>query len=184
MIPLRSQCLTLLIALITLCVPLIGSAEDAVPDAASEPASQTGNPPEGPMAGFARLIGGEWQISILRHRFEWGIGNHTVIAKSYDEEGNLASEARWFWHPGEKAIKGYSIDASGQSFAEMTTRFEGHAMINALEIVNPDGTTAAYTGRWIFTDPDHYDWTLFSNGADGETTQVMQATATRNGRSE
>ena len=57
-------------------------------------------------------------------------------------------------------------------------------MINVLEMTNADGTTAAYTRRWLFTDADPYDWTLFSHGPDGEETQMMQATASRQARPE
>ena len=179
--PLRLRLTPLaLAALIALAAPIASFAESALTDSTPEPASAS----EEPMASFGRLIGGEWQISILRHRFEWGIGHHTVLAKSYDQEGNLASEARWFWHPGEQAIKGYSIDASGESFAEMTTRFDGDTMINVLETINPDGTASAYTGHWVFTDSDHYDWTLYGHDADGEKTQMMQATASRESQTE
>jgi len=171
---LRARCLPLLI-LVVLVAPVTSLAESVQSAPASEPATQA----ESPMAAFGRLVGGEWQISILSHRFEWGIGHQTVLARSYDGEGNLAAEARWFWHPGEESIKGYSIDATGKSFAEMTTRFEDDTMINVLETVSPDGTTSVYTGRWVFTDRDHYDWTLFRHGADGEKTEVMQATAAR-----
>ncbi len=168
----RCVVLQTVVALAVLSVPFLSSAATAPPVASASPSAS-------PMAGFDRLIGGEWQISILRHRFAWGIGQHTVFSRSYDHEGKFVAEARWFWHPGEKVIKGYSIDATGKSFAEMTTHFEGDTMSNFLEIVNPDGTMSSYTGKWVFTDDNHYDWTLFSHGADGEKTQAMQATASR-----
>lgn len=34
---------------------------------------------------FARLVGGEWHIGPLRHVFEWGIGQRTVLARTYDQ---------------------------------------------------------------------------------------------------
>ncbi len=172
-IPFRKLFLALL-TVTTLALPIVGIAQSA----GSEPSVATTAATENPMTGFERLVGGEWDISILSHRFQWGIGHHTVLAKSYDKAGNLAAEARWFWHPGEQTIKGYSIDASGGSFAEMTTRFEGDTLINTLETITPEGT-AAYTGRWVFTDSDHYDWTLFAIGPDGEEKEMMTATATR-----
>ncbi len=154
----------------------------AIAALAEEPASPaptaTGAETSSPLAGFERLVGGEWHIGPLRHVFEWGVGKNTVLARSYDGDGNLASEARWFFHPGEQVIRGYSIGASGNFFAEMTTRFEGDTLINELKTIGADGATAHYTGRWLFTDDDHYDWTLFAETADGPQ-QTMQATATR-----
>ena len=102
-----------------------------------------------------------------------------MIAKSYDDGGNLAAEARWFWHPGEGAIKGYSVTATGEGFTEMTTRFDGDTMINTLETIAADGTPQTHTGHWEFTDRDRYDWTLYAEGENGQREQVMQATATR-----
>ena len=100
---------------------------DEPPAAAPEAAEAA---PE-PLAPFARLIGGEWHIGPLRHVYEWGIGQKTVVARTYDEQGQLASEARWFYHPGERVIRGYSVDAGGSLF-EMTTRFDGNELHNRL----------------------------------------------------
>jgi len=182
MIPFRTRSTSqlVLLTLLALGAPGMSFSESSPPDSSLDAAGTA----DSPLAPFELLVGGEWQISILRHRFEWGIGRHTVLARSYDGDGKLAAEARWFWHPGEKVIKGYSIDATGNSFAEMTTRFEEGVMINVLQTIDPEGTTATYTGRWLFTDRDHYDWTLFSHGANGEKTQVMQATASREAQSE
>ena len=132
----------------------------------------------GPSRRFARLVGGEWHIGPLSHVFEWGIGRRTVHARSYDEAGELASELRWFYHPGEKAIRGYSVDASGAFFAELTTRFEGDTLSNELVMIDAAGAETTYSAEWVFTDDDHYEWTLWAETAEGPK-QTMAAIAER-----
>lgn len=94
------------------CGALIAAAASAATPTASDEAAAS---PRGLMAPFARLVGGEWHIGPLRHVFEWGVGENTVIARSFDPEGKLASEARWFWHPGDGVVRGYSIDPAARS---------------------------------------------------------------------
>ncbi|MCH9646958.1 MAG: hypothetical protein K0U98_01900 [Deltaproteobacteria bacterium] len=175
----RHRCLLALGALLgTLAFPGASSADEASVRASLEAAS-TVSPQENPLSPFGRLVGGKWKISLLTHEFEWGIGQQSVFARSYDEAGELAAEARWFWHPEEKTIRGYSVGAKGNTLAEMTTHFEGDTLINELELINPDGERTAYTGHWVFTDEDHYDWTLFTHGPESAKTEAMKATATR-----
>lgn len=144
------------------------------------PSAKSDSDLENPMLGFSRLVRGAWEIGPLRHIFEWGIANSTVFSRSYDSEGNFAAEARWFWHPGEQAIRGYSIDATGAFFAEMTTSFDGNVMINELTTVSVDGSKSDYTGKWIFTSEDSYDWTLFSRSGE-ELVEAMSMSAKRVG---
>lgn len=131
-----------------------------------------------PMLDFSRLVGGSWKIGPFRHAFEWGIAKSSVISRSYDAEGNLSAEARWFWHPGEQAIKGYSVDATGAFFAEMTTSFDGSLLINELTTFATDGSTSDYTGKWNFKTEDSYDWTLYSRTDEG-LVEAMSMTAER-----
>ncbi|NNF36357.1 MAG: hypothetical protein HKN68_19800, partial [Saprospiraceae bacterium] len=63
-----------------------------------------------PLSGFESYIGGEWQFGETYQVFEWGIGKKSVKSRSYfilNGEPTLTSEGLWFWHPGEKIIKGY-----------------------------------------------------------------------------
>ena len=154
----------LLAALPTFAAPVA----DEVP---SEPAP-------GPLEAMSRLVGGTWKIGPLSHVFEFGIARHTLHARSYYTEGNFVSEARWFWHPGEKTIKGYAVDAAGSGLTEMTTTFEGDRMTNVLVLTNGDGESQQYVGEWVFVDADRYDWTLYSETA-GKREKQFEATGNR-----
>lgn len=152
--------------------------EPSMESAPTAPSADVDSDRQNPMLGFSRLVGGAWEIGPLRHVFEWGIARSSVISRSYDAEGKLAAEARWFWHPGQKAIKGYSVDATGAFFAEMTTSFEGSLMINELTTFAADGSKSDYTGKWEFTTEDSYDWTLY-NRTDEGLAEAMSLTAKR-----
>ena len=156
-----------------------GARQPETPQPGAEkaaPAEEAAEP--NPLAPFARLVGGEWHIGPLRHVYEWGIGRRTIHARSYYQAGALASEARWFFHPGEKVIRGYSVDAKGTFLAEMTTRFEGDTLVNELRVIGADGAESTHTGKWVFTDDDRYDWTLWAETPEGPK-QTMAASAER-----
>ena len=122
---------------------------------------------------------GAWKIGPLTHVFEWGIGRHTLMARSYDDAGTLASEARWFWHPGEETIKGYSVDVTGQNLAEMTTTVDGDTMTNVLVLSSPETSGDTFVGKWVFVGDDRYDWTLYKRDAEGGEEKQFAATGTR-----
>ena len=153
---------------------LLGLTAFATSTAAEPP--PTAN--DAPMEAMARLVGGSWKIGPLTHVFEWGIGRHTLLARSYDSAGNFASEARWFWHPGEKTIRGYSVDVTGRNLAEMTTSFEGDKRINVLVLSSPEASGQTYVGEWVFVGDDRYDWALYKKTETGREKQ-FEATATR-----
>lgn len=162
----RPMLSTLLILLLALSLPIPRGAAAAGDETASPTPAANGR-----LDDMGRLVGGSWKIGPLTHVFEWGIGHHTLIARSYDAEGNYASEARWFWHPGEGVIKGYSIDAAGSGLAEMTTLIEGDTMSNALLMMGSDGSRANYVGEWVFVGEDRYDWTLYKKTDSGREKQ-------------
>ena len=122
-----------------------------------------------PLTPFARLIGGEWYYdgkdgAYTHHHFEWGVGQKTVISRSYAPDNNgevLVSEGFWFWHPAEQTIKGYHI-AIGMPVEvfEYTTTFEGNKMVSELRATNPEGAVANHIETWQFTDEDHYVCTV------------------------
>ncbi len=150
-----------------------GAGGDESPAAAPEAAGAAPNP----LAPFVRLIGGEWHIGPYRHVYEWGVGERTVVARTYDDQGRLASEARWFYHPGEQVIRGYSVDPGGSLF-EMTTSFDGDQLHNRLRTYGADGKVTDWSADWVFTGDDQYDWTLHVETEEGPK-QTMQASATR-----
>lgn len=154
------------------------AAQPSLESPAAAPSAEVDPDRENPMLGFSRLVGGSWKIGPFRHVFEWGIAQSSVISRTYNAEGQLSAEARWFWHPGEKAIKGYSVDSTGAFFAEMTTSFDESLLINELTTFATDGSTSDYTGKWNFTSADSYDWTLY-NHTDNGLVEAMSMTAQR-----
>jgi hypothetical protein len=135
-----------------------------------------------PMADFQRLIEGQWHIEGSFQEFEWGLGHRSVRSKAYfivDGQQKLVSEGFWYWHPGDKAIKGVftAIDMPVELF-EYVTRFEDNMMINELQSFDREGTRSIYTETWEFTDDMHYEWKLLKKSAQG-LQEMMGGTYTR-----
>jgi len=154
---------------------------------AATPAAGDSDPPPpaapeavaGSLEGFARLVGGRWKMGDVTLVYEWGIGRRTVLARSFDEWGRQLAEVRWFYHPGRRQIVGYSIDAEGEDFGEMILRFEGDVVLNELRTLLPSGKAGReFSSRWVFTDADHFEWTLFAHRG-GRRLQQVTATAER-----
>jgi len=121
---------------------------------------------------FSCLIGGEWHLEGTYQVFEWGVGKMSVKSCSYfmiDGKPKLVSEGLWFWHPGEKKLKGYfTAIEMPVMFFDYTTTFQGNKMVNELKSYSPQGTVDNYIETWEFTDDDHYVWTLFNKTPEGE----------------
>ncbi len=138
---------------------------------------------ENPLAPFARLMGGTWQMGDSYHTFEWGVGQKMVHNKSYfTVEGQpvLVSEGSWFWHPGRQEIKGHMAAIEmGIDLFSYTTRFEGNKMVNELTSYGEDGQATEYLEEWEFTDEDTYEWALYAKTDEG-LQKSMGGTFTRN----
>jgi len=124
-----------------------------------------------PLAPFARLIGGKWYLGETSQVFEWGVGKKIIISSSYfvsDKGEKLVSQGNWFWHPGEKQLKGYFVAIDMPvAFFDYTTRFEGNKMINALKSYTPKGKLETYSEIFEFTSDNEYQWTLYSETPTG-----------------
>ena len=134
------------------------------------------------LESFSRLIGGEWHLENTYQVFTWGVGKRSLHAESYAmSEGTpkLVSQGSWFWHPGEKHIKGYftAIEMSVALF-EYTTRFEGNTMINELTAYSEDGQVSNYVETWEFTASDTFQWTLYMETGD-KSSKLMEGTYRR-----
>ena len=138
-----------------------------------------------PMSSFSWLIGGKWEMKDgTYHTFEWGLGKRSVKAKTYfkvEDEYVLVSEGLWFWHPGEKLIKGY-FTAKNMPFVfmEFTTKFEDRKMINKLKAIAKDGKVSHYSSTWSPIGKDGYSWKLFT-GEEGSLKEVMKGDFKRKG---
>lgn len=124
-----------------------------------------------PLAPFARLMGGQWHLGGSYQEFEWGVGRQSVKSRGYflvGGEPKLVSEGIWFWHPGQKQIKGYftAIDMP-VVFFDYTTRFEKDKMISELRSYGLKGNETAYVETWEFKDDKHYVWKLFRQTPEG-----------------
>ena len=134
------------------------------------------------LAPFTRLVGGEWHLGDSYSTFEWGVGNQSIISKGYFmNEGSptLVSEGIWFWHPGEKKIKGFST-AIGMpiAFFDYTTYSNGNILEHRLKCYTAKGEEQNYMETWEFTDANSYVWTLYAIVPEGKT-KVMDGTYLR-----
>ena len=114
------------------------------------------NDADNPLAPFERLIGGRWAIEGSYQEFSWGVGKRSVTARGYfvfDGEARLVSEGSWYWHPGEKTIRG-TFTATGMPVVlfDYTTRFEGDAMVSDLRAWDNEGKELHYRETWTFID--------------------------------
>ena len=91
----------------------------------------------------------------------------------------LVSEGYWYWHPGEKQIKGLftAIEMPVVLF-EYTTRFEGNTMVNDLKTFAANGSETIFAETWEFVDDTHFEWKLTSELSDG-TEAMMSGTYVR-----
>jgi hypothetical protein len=125
---------------------------------------------DNPLAPFERVMGGEWHIEGSYQTFEWAVDKQSVVAKTYftTEEGEkLVSQGMWFWHPDEKAIKGYFVATGmGLDLFVYTTRFEENRMVNKL-VTYGGGELQEWDETWEFTGEDEYVWTLYSQTPEG-----------------
>ncbi len=133
--------------------------------------------PLNPLAGFERLIGGRWQLDNSYQTFEWGVGELSVVSRSYVQTlsgDKLTSEGIWFYHPGDQAIHGVftSIDMGIQLF-EYETWFADNEIISKLITWDENHQRGEWEEVWMFTDDRHYIWDLF-NLADDRRRNVMR----------
>jgi len=139
-------------------------------------------PAQDPLAGFVPFIGGQWHMEGSYTELEWGVSRQSVKARSYfvvDGHSKLVSEGFWYWHPGERQIKGIftAIDMPVVLFV-YTMRFEGAAMIGDLKAFAANGKETEFIETWKLVDDSHFAWTLSSMTADGQE-QSMSGTYTR-----
>ena len=124
-----------------------------------------------PLAPFERLMGGRWHLDGSYQEFEWGVGQRSVRSRGYfivEGKPNLVSEGIWFWHPGEKQIKGvFTAVDMPVVFFDYTTRFEEDTMVSDLRAYGANGAETIYVETWKFTDDSHYVWKLLRKTPDG-----------------
>ncbi len=154
----------LVVATVIACTPLWIPYASSIDPAGPQPTSN-------PLAPFERLIGGQWHVEGSYQEFEWGVGHRSVRSRSYfviEGRPKLVAEGSWYWHPGEKQIRGVftAIDMPVVLF-DYTTRFEGNKMVNDLRSYAANGSESAYVETWDFIDDARYVWKLLKETPEG-----------------
>ena len=121
-----------------------------------------------PLQPFEYLIGGEWTTQTTVQIFEWGVGNKSVYSRLYVKNGSdttLSGEITWFWHPGEKQIKGYGHLVSNQlSFFDYTSTFTHPTRMDNIVLgYNNTPVSVPIFESIEFIDENTYRWTMYEN---------------------
>ena len=127
--------------------------------------------PENPLQPFEFLIGGAWVTQTTYQTFEWGLNKQAVYSELFFVEGDSlvkSGEMTWFWHPGEKKIKGYAHSTNmAMNFFEYETTFENPREMRNIFYAwggNFDGIPQYET--LIFIDENEYKWTSYDRVGD------------------
>lgn len=132
---------------------------------AQAPAPATG---EGPLAPFARMVEGSWQMTMQsgrsqRETWHWGPGKHSLRGETTGFGG--AGEP-WrgvevvYWHPGREEVRLLGLSPYAQGVAEGAIRFEGETVHADLDL-SQTGGRRTIRRRWTFDDADTYRSTLW-----------------------
>ncbi len=136
----------------------------------AEVQAQINSPISNPLDGFAPFIGGEWHLDGTLQVFEWGIGNKSVRSRSYfviNGERKLVSEGYWFWHPGEKVIKGFFTAINMPvNFFEYTSEFSEGTLVSQLVSYDNAGNPTTYKETMNPTSGPEYVWKLYQGQAE------------------
>ncbi len=124
------------------------------------------------LAPFERLVGGHWYMGPdSYHSFSWGVGRQSLRATSFvvtPDSTKRVSELTFMYHPGEDAVKGYGVAIDmGLDFFESTVHFRGDTLAFDLYAYGPAAEDPPLRETWVFTDPDHYTWTLMKPSGGG-----------------
>lgn len=131
----------------------------------------------GPIADFARLVGGEWQVTFANgtrgvHVWRWGPGKHSLVRATHGLGGTSHAWAGdvLYWHPLSQQVRMLSlheeIPAVGRGVGEGTIAFAGETAIGSLDLMQPRGLRKLGT-RWTFSGPDHYRDELLEDTGSG-----------------
>lgn len=154
----------------------------AMPESARLETETSNSLTQNPLAGFERLIGGQWHLEGSYQEFEWGAGQRSVKAKSYflvEGAPKLVSEGIWFWHPEAKEVRGiFTAVGMPVELFEYTTHLKSDSIVSDLAAYSSEGLKTLYTESWQFIDDTHYEWTLFAKTPDGPQKE-MGGTYTR-----
>jgi hypothetical protein len=132
----------------------------------------------GPMAPFARMVGGEWKMTALAGTstydiWHWGPGKHSVRVMTHgiDPERKPWRELQvFYWHPGRKQVRYLGLSPVLQGVSEGTIKFDGDTAVGVFVIHQFHQTYGRRKMglRWTFDGPDKYhDVLLEASGPEG-----------------
>jgi hypothetical protein len=154
------------IAALSACTVAQNKSSDAKPVPKSAPAEVAN-----PMASFARMIPGEWRMTVqsgtsLFHNWHWGPGKHSMRRMT---DGLGAAGEPWrelevcYWHPGRKQVcllnMHPDVPGIGRGVGEGSIKFEGETADAVYDLYQP-GVRRKIGLRWVFDGPDKYRATL------------------------
>ena len=124
-----------------------------------------------PLQPFEFLIGGEWKTTTTTQTFSWGFNKQSVVSELYFTDGDsvrLTGKITWFWHPGEKTIKGYGHSVEmAMNFFDYSTAFESPTvMFNTFYGYGGTADGIPQYEKLEFIGENEYKWTYFNKVLD------------------
>lgn len=120
-----------------------------------------------PMAGFARMIPGEWHLTFqggtsIYDTWHWGPGKHSMRVMT---DGFGADGEPWrkldvmYWHPGRRQVRllhmHRDVPGIGRGVGEGAIKFDGDTAYAVFDLYQP-GVRRKLNSRWTFDGPDKY----------------------------
>lgn len=126
----------------------------------------------GPLAGFARMIGGAWQVTFDSgtrqvDTWTWGPGRHSLRV---DTTGAGAGGEPWravevvYWDPGWQQVRLFGLSPYAQGVMDGWIRLDGERA-RAVFTLDQPGRQRSMSRDWTFRGPDEYRSELW-DGAD------------------
>jgi len=123
-----------------------------------------------PMASFARLVPGEWQMMFGNgttsgsiSTWHWGPGKHSIHRADVVDV--------YYWHPGLKQVRTLGLDPYARGVSEGTIQFEGETAETTFDLYQTSGHRRLVM-QWTFDGPDKYHEALFEPTSTGGLAQM------------
>lgn len=124
-----------------------------------------------PMASFARLVPGEWRVTLNDETvglstWHWGPGQHSIRRAGVVDV--------YYWHPAREQVCTLALDPFARGVAEGTIQFDGETAENVFDLYQTSGHRKLVM-RWAFDGPDKYHEALFEPTGTGTGLVPMSA---------
>ncbi|HZW10430.1 MAG TPA: hypothetical protein VFF69_11055 [Phycisphaerales bacterium] len=147
-------------------LPAPAAGQDAIVD--PEPTRANARAGDaGPMAPFARMIPGEWKMTVESgtssfRTWHWGPGRHSmrVMTDGFDAAGNPWRDLDvFYWHPGGGQVREFGVSQFARGVTEGAITFEGETWRSDFDLFQTGGRRTLRL-IWDFDGPDRYHATL------------------------